>query len=101
MMKITDRSPLPPAPVFKQGPGPEPADRKNASFMDAVDGAVNQVNRLQKTAEDATGRLATGEVKDLHQTMIALEKADVSFRFIVEVRNKVIEAYREIMRMQI
>jgi len=45
--------------------------------------------------------LIAGESKNLHETMIAMEKADISFRLMMGVRNKIIEAYQEIMRMQV
>ena len=72
-----------------------------SSFLTAMKETLNKVNQNQSAADDQIKALASGQVKDLHQTMIAIEKADVSFRLLAEIRNKVIEAYREIMRMQI
>jgi len=56
---------------------------------------------LQSEADTSIEQLVAGNTKNLHETMIALEKADISFRLMMEVRNKIIEAYHEIMRMQV
>lgn len=63
--------------------------------------AVNEVERLQSEAERSVQAFASGEQRDIHNTMIALEKADVSFQLLSQVRNKVISAYETIMRMQV
>ena len=52
-------------------------------------------------SEQATERLITGEAENLHQVMIALEKAKLSFDLMVQIRNKALESYQEILRMQI
>ena len=79
-----------------QGP-----DRKEESFGDTMLQAINSVNRLQIDADSDVQALATGEKRDLHQTMISLEKAGISFQLMMQVRNKIVAAYQEIMRMQI
>jgi flagellar hook-basal body complex protein FliE len=61
---------------------------------------LEQLNTGQVQADQAARNLAVGRTKYLHETMIALEKADVQFRLAMAVRNKVISAYQEIMRMQ-
>jgi flagellar hook-basal body complex protein FliE len=63
--------------------------------------AVNAVNTAHKEADKKMQELATGKSQNIHETMIAAEKADVALRLMVQVRNKVIEAYQEIMRMQV
>jgi flagellar hook-basal body complex protein FliE len=70
-------------------------------FVAVLQTALEDVNRLQQEAGDATRALVVGQAPNLHDTMIALEKADISLRFLTQVRNKVVEAYQEIMRMQI
>jgi flagellar hook-basal body complex protein FliE len=62
---------------------------------------VNKVNDLQVKADSAIQQLATGEAKNLHEVMLAVEKSGVSFQFLTQVRNKALEAYQEIMRMQV
>ena len=62
---------------------------------------VNKVNDLQVKADSAIQQLATGEAKNLHEVMLAVEKSGVSFQFLTQVRNKALEAYQEVMRMQV
>ena len=62
---------------------------------------VEEVNRLQGEANHAIEQLGTGETKNIHETMIALEKAEVSFKLMLEVRNKILDAYHEVMRMNV
>jgi flagellar hook-basal body complex protein FliE len=71
------------------------------SFVGILKSAVNEVNQLQQEAEQGIQQLATGSGKDIHQTMIAIEKAEISFQLMMQVRNKIIAAYEEIMRMQV
>lgn len=75
--------------------------REGASFAESVTKAVAEVNELQKTADDAAISLAKGEIEDVHQAMIAMQKARLAMDFTIQVRNKVIEAYQEVMRMQV
>ena len=85
-------------PRSRDNKGPEENEK---SFGDMLKGAIGQVNQLQKEANNAIMELAAGQEKDIHQTMIALEKAGVSFQLMMQVRNKIVGAYEEIMRMQI
>ncbi len=73
----------------------------SAGFGDLMRDALNQVNQKQLEANEATHKLMTGEIEDLHQVMIATEQARLSLQLTTQVTNKVIEAYREISRMQI
>jgi flagellar hook-basal body complex protein FliE len=59
------------------------------------------VNQAQVSADRAAEQIAAGETKNLHGAMIKLEEADISLRLMVQVRNKAVEAYQEIMRMQV
>lgn len=72
-----------------------------ASFQEFFADAAKQTNGLQGQAEEAKQRLLVGESDDLHGVMIAIEKADLAFQLTMAVRNKVIDAYQEVMRMQI
>ncbi|SPD72703.1 Flagellar hook-basal body complex protein FliE [uncultured Desulfobacterium sp.] len=71
------------------------------SFYDSLKDAVGRVSELRQQADQSVQALATGEEKDIHNTMIALEKADVSFQLMLQVRNKIISAYETIMHMNI
>ncbi|TLS36732.1 flagellar hook-basal body complex protein FliE [Pseudalkalibacillus caeni] len=72
----------------------------SANFGDMLKNAINQVNDTQKESDLMTNKLVTGEVQDVHQVMIAAQKASIALNMTVQVRNKVIESYQEIMRMQ-
>jgi flagellar hook-basal body complex protein FliE len=71
------------------------------SFGDFLKDSIGKVNTLQQDANVAMEKLASGESQNLHETLLAVEKADIAFRTMNQVRTKVIDAYREIMKMQI
>ncbi len=73
--------------------------RGEKSFGQILQASIEEVNRLQGTANNAIKELTLGETKNIHETMIALEKAEISFKLMLQVRNKILEAYREVMRM--
>jgi flagellar hook-basal body complex protein FliE len=70
-------------------------------FNSHLKNALGEVNDLQQKADQAIQQLVGEGKGDLQETMMALEKADVSFRLMMQIRNKVLEAYQEIMRMQV
>jgi flagellar hook-basal body complex protein FliE len=69
-------------------------------FVETLRGAMDQVNQLQQTADAKVGALLEGNGMDVHSAMIAVEKADLSFQLMMQVRNKIVAAYQEISRMQ-
>ena len=71
------------------------------SFGSALKSAVKEVNGLEVKADDLAAKLATGDIEDVHQAMVAMQKASLALQFTVQVRNKVIDAYQEIMRTQV
>ena len=71
------------------------------SFGEILKSSMGKVNQLSKEADQAIQGLATAQETDIHGTMIALEKASVSFQLMMEVRNKFIDAYKEIERMSV
>jgi flagellar hook-basal body complex protein FliE len=71
------------------------------SFGSMLTDSIKQVNRLQVEADSSINDLATGKQTDIHRTMIAMEKASISFELLMQIRNKVISAYDRIMRMPI
>jgi len=71
------------------------------SFKDVLTEAIGEVQRLQDEADTTIKQLVSGEVKDVTQAMVAVEKADMSFQTMMTVRNKIVTAYEEVMRMQI
>lgn len=90
----------------KLSPGilPNPVGVPNtapAGFDKLVTGLVNEVSAKQAASSEAVNGLLSGQNVSLHQTMIAMEEASISFQLMVEVRNKLLESYQELMRMQI
>ena len=73
----------------------------NGTFESTLGSLVSGVSAKQAVASDAVAGLATGAGVPLHQAVIAMEEASVSFQLMVEVRNKLLESYQELMRMQV
>ena len=73
---------------------------KKKTFGDTMKEFVQDVDKMQKVADYQVERYATGDLKDIHEVMIAAQQANLSLQLLVEVRNKVMESYRELMRMQ-
>ncbi|GAW92915.1 flagellar hook-basal body complex protein FliE [Calderihabitans maritimus] len=71
------------------------------SFAGVLQKALGEVNELQLQADRLAEKFVVGEVEDLHQVMLATERAYLALQLTVQVRNKIIEAYQEISRMQI
>jgi flagellar hook-basal body complex protein FliE len=72
-----------------------------AGFGEMLDGLASTVSGKQAEAADLTRRVLTGETDQLHQSVIAMQEASVAFGLMVEVRNKLVESYQELMRMQV
>lgn len=77
------------------------AGSTSESFADTLKKAVDGVNELQKSSDKAMADLATGRTDNVADVMITAEKADIAMRVMMQVRNKVIDAYSEIMKMQV
>ncbi|MEW5743999.1 MAG: flagellar hook-basal body complex protein FliE [Nitrospirota bacterium] len=83
---------------------PEPVkggQKGGASFEAAINDALKEVTAVQSEAEKAIEDFSKGEIKDIHTVVVAMEKADVSLQTLLQVRNKLLTAYEEIMRMQV
>lgn len=70
-------------------------------FKAGLNKAIDGLSRVQNEADDMVAKMVTGEVDDIHQVVLAVEKANLSMQLAVQVRNKVLEAYQEIMHMQV
>lgn len=73
----------------------------NWNFASVLKESINKVNETQTTSDDLTTKLVNGDDVELHSVMIASQKASVTMQATLEVRNKVVEAYQEMMRMSI
>ncbi|MDH3360678.1 MAG: flagellar hook-basal body complex protein FliE [Desulfobulbaceae bacterium] len=73
----------------------------SGGFSKVLKEAISSVNNSQNEADEMMTGLASGKHANIHETMIAMEKADISFRLATKVQGKVLEAYKEIMRIQL
>jgi flagellar hook-basal body complex protein FliE len=87
-----------PSPVANPKAAEEP---QKGDFNSYLKSALGEVGELQAQADQAIQQMVGEGKGDLQETMMALEKADVSFRLMMQIRNKVLDAYQEIMRMQV
>ena len=76
------------------------ADAGSSDFSQTLDGVLGQVNSLQSDATTKVGELLQGNGQDLHSAMIAVEKANLSFQLMMQVRNKIVQAYQTVSQMQ-
>ena len=101
MKPITVAS-LPPPPTVSLPSTVAPTPRsQGGDFQTYLTQAIGDVDELNKTAHQHIQQLIGEGKGDLQETLIALEKADVSFRLMMQIRNKVLDAYQEITRMQV
>ncbi len=77
------------------------AGKSDESFAGTLDKFIEDVNGLQVKMDDSIEKLATGEITDVHEVMIAVEEANTAMEFMLEIRNKIVEAYQEVMRMPV
>lgn len=97
-MNAIDR--LPPLPGIS-GPRevPQSLQPKTAGgFGETLKEFISDVNQMQHVSADKTLKFATGEIKDLHEVMAAAEEASISMSLLIEIRNKVLDGYKELMR---
>ncbi len=90
---------LPPSVNTEKLAGEKQGEGKN--FSSVLRDAIEDINKLQLRAEDAITKVQLGNTTSVHEAIIALEKADISFRAMMQVRNKILDAYQEIMRTQV
>ncbi len=92
-----DPAPLPSAQDAQSLPASAPA----RTFSVWLDEQIRATNNDITAADDAVRRLAVGEPVNLHQVMVQLERARLQFELVLQVRNKLLEAYQDLLRMQI
>lgn len=79
----------------------ERAKQPIEEFKEFLAKAIQEVDAKHKKSEELVKKVATGEAENLHEVMIALEEADVALQLTLQIRNKIVEAYQEISRMQV
>jgi flagellar hook-basal body complex protein FliE len=81
--------------------GTAAAGNAAGGFGQALTDAISSLSDSQNAADDASVRMAAGDPIDLHEVMLARETASLQFQLAVQVRNKLVEAYQDVMRMQV
>lgn len=100
-MNISINNDLQPVTVGSTTKVIQPPEEKQTNFADILKASIENVNDAQLSSDQKTKALAMGEIDDLHEVMIAAQKATITLETSVQVQRKVIDAYNEIMRMQV
>jgi flagellar hook-basal body complex protein FliE len=87
--------PSPPKPGIRQ------AEEIGPSFKEFLQDSINEIQQLQTAADETIGKLITGEITNVSEAMVAIEKANAAFLTLLQVRNKIISAYDQIQRIQV
>lgn len=87
--------------LLAQGKNLQTQQAAGSSFSDILTQALQNVNKLENESDAITNDFITGKTDSIHSVLIASEKASLALDLVLEVRNKVLEAYTEIMRMQV
>ena len=74
---------------------------EEGKFAELLEDALSEVDELQKSSDGEINKIMSGDINDVHSAMIAMQKADLSFQMVMQIRNKLVEAYQEVMRMQV
>ena len=85
-------------------PAAKPAavgQNEGKAFSSLLTDAIADINKLQVNADETIAKVELGSTASIHEAVVALEKADISFRAMMQVRNKIMDAYQEIMRIQV
>ncbi len=85
----------------QKGAKAQPAGKQYPSFKKTLEGYLDEVNKMQSKADVSIEKMAAGEITDVHQVMNTVQEANLAFNMMMEIRNKVMDAYQEIMRMRL
>lgn len=98
---IASRLPATLPGTMPTGPtAPTGAEGEEGGFGATLKNAINRVGELSDASDKQVGELVQGERQDIHNVMIAVEKADIAFQLMMQVRNKILNAYQEVSKMQ-
>jgi len=95
-MKISGINGIPPTPI-----APVASQSPVAGFGELLGKFVDDVNDKQLNAQEAVKSFAAGKTENVHDVILAAAEADISFKMLLQTRNKLVEAYKEIMRMEV
>jgi flagellar hook-basal body complex protein FliE len=100
MTEFSISGPLKPTSITPEKTSSEKQSGGN-SFGSTLKDAIHDINKLQNDADKAIAKVQLEDAGSIHEAMIALEKAGISFQVMMQVRNKILDAYQEVMRMQV
>lgn len=100
MASIQGMAPIAPIGKIEGITKPDAAAGANKEFGDLFTEAVGKVESYQANAEASANRFMNGETEEIHQVILAGQRADIAFETFLQVRNKCVQAYQEVMRMQ-
>jgi flagellar hook-basal body complex protein FliE len=89
------------APVTIESPQNTPKRTGGEEFSSVLETAIDQVERSRQNASDSIRQLLNGEKEEIHSTVLATQQAELQFDMFLQVRNKVVAAYQEVMKMQV
>jgi flagellar hook-basal body complex protein FliE len=98
---IQKTSPFQQLAEFESKVQKQDVETDSVSFGEVLSDAMQGVNKAQLESNEQIQQMLSGDIQDVHSAMIAVQKADLSFQMMMQVRNKLIDAYQEIMRMQV
>jgi len=87
--------------ALPQAIAPAAAASQSGEFQNVLSSAINSIESLRNSASDSVQKFLTGQNEELHTTVLATQKAELAFELGLQVRNKVVDAYQEIMKMQV
>ena len=100
-LNISGLPPISPIDLASLAPAADKiSSGQTGSFKDVLSGAIGQVESSRSDAAKSVEQFLSGEGEDLHSTVLASQRADLEFQMFMQVRNKVVSAYQEIMKMQ-
>jgi flagellar hook-basal body complex protein FliE len=89
-----------PGSIDRQLQNPGASTETPSNFWDTLRDSLDHVQQLQDDADQSVTNLVTGQGEDIHAAMSAVEKADLSFQLVMQVRNKIVQAYQQVSQMQ-
>lgn len=101
-MKISPHTfPIQPLPSLEKASGSKKAGGDGVDFAKGLENAIDKLADVNSEADRLVAQAATGQIDDLNKVVLAVEKANIAMQMGVQVRNKVVEAYQDIMHMQV
>ncbi|HLV32692.1 MAG TPA: flagellar hook-basal body complex protein FliE [Chitinispirillaceae bacterium] len=101
MTNINPVGPIQEGGAARRSQGIRPQQKNGASFKDTLKTFLNDVNSMQIKADKSIEKMISGEITDVHQVMSSAEEAKTAFNMMMEIRNKVMDAYQEVMRIRL